>query len=253
MRSNYFLALILPLLTGCWSKDATITLNGYVEGEFRFLSTIETGTVADIKVKKGDFVQKNQILAFIENTDSALSVAKAQSAFNLTKITLERLKVLQQKGAIPKADLDTARSSFDKAKADLDLSQWHLNKDAVKAPEEGYIQNILKYPGEVTSAQNPIIYFLPKTGIKVRFFAPETLLSKLKLNQTIKIKVDGMTNSISAKIQFISNTAEFNPPIIYTNQLREKLLFMVEAVPELPLSLKPGQPVEIKIGQSHEK
>jgi HlyD family secretion protein len=244
---HIFYIFMILFLSGCqWGQKDTF-LNGYVEGEFRFLSTTESGIVSQIKVLKGDFVKKDQVLALIENTDSRLAMMQAQTSFDLSKVTLDRYSKLEKKKAISRSDLDNAQSTFDKAKAALDLANWHLGKDNLTAPEDGYIQNILRYAGETSSPQSPVIYFLPKTGIKVKFFVPQPLLSQIKRGQEIKVQIDGAPKPFLAKIQFISEKVEYNPPVIYTNELRDKLLFMVEAVPKDPLELKPGQPVTIEI------
>ncbi len=239
-----YILCYLFLLCGCKTQTQNMTLNGYVEGEFRLLAPTQAGTVEQIKTTKGTYVKKGQILALIENTDSKLTVAQNQAAFDLAKITFERASKLEKQNAISKADLDNAQTNFDKAKAALEIARWHLSKDVILAPEDGYIQNILKYEGEITGPSSPIIYFLPQNAIKVRFFIPEKMLSFLKLHQIIQVKTDGETTT-DATINFISNKPEFNPPVLYTEKLREKMLFMVEAELKTPYSLKPGQPIEI--------
>jgi HlyD family secretion protein len=54
---------------------------------------------------------------------------------------------------------------------------------------------------------------------------------------------------LTAKIDFISPQAEFTPPVIFSNESRSKLVFMVEARPadaSRP-ALKPGQPVQVRL------
>jgi HlyD family secretion protein len=51
-------------------------------------------------------------------------------------------------------------------------------------------------------------------------------------------------------VAFVSEQAEYTPPVIYSNESRAKLVFMVEARPDEKTAalLKPGQPVDIRIG-----
>lgn len=239
-----YILCCLFLLCGCKSGPQNVILNGYVEGEFRLLAPTQSGTVAQIKAQKGAYVKKGDVLALIENTDSKLTVAQNQAAFDLAKITLERISKLEKQNAVSKAELDNAQTNFDKAKAALEISQWHLSKDVIYAPEDGYVQNILKYEGEITGPPSPIVYFLPENGIKVRFFVPEKMLGALKLGQMINAKTDDGALK-QAIISFISNKPEFNPPVLYSEKLREKMLFMIEGTLTSPYSLKPGQPIDI--------
>ena len=50
------------------------------------------------------------------------------------------------------------------------------------------------------------------------------------------------------KISYISPHAEYTPPVIYSKESRDKLVFMVEAVfdPATAAKLHPGQPVDVQ-------
>ena len=50
-------------------------------------------------------------------------------------------------------------------------------------------------------------------------------------------------------ISYISPQAEYTPPVIYSKDSREKLVVMVEAVPEAAdaMRLKVGQPVDVAL------
>ena len=55
--------------------------------------------------------------------------------------------------------------------------------------------------------------------------------------------------SLLAKITYISPQSEYTPPVIYSNENRAKLVFMVIAKPpvEKAATLHPGQPVEVTL------
>jgi HlyD family secretion protein len=50
-------------------------------------------------------------------------------------------------------------------------------------------------------------------------------------------------------VSFISPQAEYTPPVIYSQQERAKLVFLVEArpAPEDAAKLHPGQPLEVRL------
>lgn len=236
-------------LVGCASKKADM-FNGYVEGEFRLLSSLESGLLSEIKVSKGDFVKKGTVLANIERTGAQLSIDEAKASYNLARAEFERSKVLAKDGIISKATAQKIAADLEKAQAEYNKARWLLNEHTIKAPEDGYIQAILQYDGELATPQNPVIYFLPKAGIKVRFFVPEGQLINIKLGQKVDILVDGSSCALGGVICFISNQPEFTPPIIYSNASREKLVFLVEATVDNSsndLPLKPGQPVNVQL------
>jgi HlyD family secretion protein len=59
----------------------------------------------------------------------------------------------------------------------------------------------------------------------------------------------GCGQAIAATVTFIANDPEFTPPVIYSNESRDKLVFMVEARPAVADAprLRPGQPVTVSL------
>jgi ABC-2 type transport system ATP-binding protein len=79
-------------------------------------------------------------------------------------------------------------------------------------------------------------------NVKVRFYVPEAVVGSLKNGQAITIRCDGCAAPVSAKITYVSNEAEFTPPVIYSNETRRKLVFLIEARPSTADApkLRPG-------------
>ena len=64
--------------------------------------------------------------------------------------------------------------------------------------------------------------------------------------------MDGVTRPFPGKISYISPRAEYTPPVIYSQESRDKLVFLVEVVfdPAAAADLNPGQPVDVQFGSS---
>ena len=133
------------------------------------------------------------------------------------------------------------------AQAALDQAAWRLGQKTVAAPVAGQVFDVLYQPGEWVAAGRPVVRLLPPGNVKIRFFVPETALGALAVGQTLAVRCDGCADVIPAKITYISPEAEFTPPIIYSNETRSKLVFMVEARPLDGANLHPGQPLEVAL------
>ena len=50
-------------------------------------------------------------------------------------------------------------------------------------------------------------------------------------------------------MSYVANDPEYTPPVIYSNETRAKLVFLVEARPALENAprLRPGQPVSVTL------
>ena len=58
-----------------------------------------------------------------------------------------------------------------------------------------------------------------------------------------------LVQCLDSSVTFISNQVEYTPPVIYSNENRAKLVFMIIAKPPVekaPL-LHPGQPLEVTL------
>mgnify|MGYP003588946000 CR=1 FL=1 len=133
------------------------------------------------------------------------------------------------------------------AKAAVDQMEWHLQQTTVMAPVSGLVFDTLYQVGEWVAAGHPVVRLLPPAGIKIRFFVSETALGGLTVGQKLVVQCDGCTNGIPAIVSYISTEAEYTPPIIYSNETRSKLVFMVEAKPQDGANLHPGQPVRVEL------
>jgi len=101
-------------------------------------------------------------------------------------------------------------------------------------------------PGE-GDGPHTIVALLPPGNIKVRFFVPQTVLPRIAYGEAVTVRCDGCTGDLTAKVSFISKTAEFTPPVIYSLEERAKLVFLIEAVPTEPGNLRVGQPVDVAL------
>jgi HlyD family secretion protein len=62
----------------------------------------------------------------------------------------------------------------------------------------------------------------------VRFFVPETSSARVNLGQNVRVSCDGCKDR-PAKISFIAQQEEFTPPVIFSSDVRDKLVFKLEA------------------------
>lgn len=128
-------------------------------------------------------------------------------------------------------DLEIAaqRAAVGAAKAAVEMAEWRLGQRRVAAPAAGRVADVYARPGETVAAGTPVVSLLPPENIFVRFFVPETDLSKLHKGDLVAFACDGCTASLSGTVSFISPQAEYTPPLIYSDTSRAKLVYLIEA------------------------
>ncbi|HOI96637.1 MAG TPA: HlyD family efflux transporter periplasmic adaptor subunit [Syntrophobacter fumaroxidans] len=157
------------------------------------------------------------------------------------------------------ADLRTARlgSRIDQVaaaeaevlarEATLAKTEWDLSQKRQAAPRSGLVFDTLYREGEWVGAGLPVVVLLPPANIKVRAFVPEIRIGSIHPGDRVRVTVDGVAEPFEGKVSFVSPRAEYTPPVIYSKESRDKLVFMIEAVfdPETAQKLHPGQPVDV--------
>jgi HlyD family secretion protein len=216
----------------------------------------------------------------IEQAEANLADARATLA--RTKADLDRGEFLASTGTMAKETLDQRRADFQSAtakvaaleaalaqarnpsgrpqeiaaqqaamralKAALEITEWRLSQRHVTAPATGRIADVLARPGETMAAGASVVSLLPPGNIFVRFFVPETDLATLHLGDRVAIVCDSCPPNLSGGVSFIAPQAEYTPPVIYSDESRAKLVFMIEARPAADQArlLNPGQPVTVR-------
>jgi HlyD family secretion protein len=273
--SIVIMGALVGLVTGCKQKEEKY--QGYVEVKLRYISCDFSGILTNLLVQSGDIVKAGDQLFSIDkymeqkNLEIAkekILIAKAQidqiqSQLNLSGIDLTRLRALQEKNFVSKSSLDAAESGYkvavaqlDQAKsifknsnADVALSQWIYGKKHVSAVADAIVFDTFYNEGEFVLLSRPVLALLVPEDVKIIFFIPEKALGKVKVNQKVEITCDGCENPLPAKISYISPQPQFTPPVIFSQDTSDKLMFAIEAraTPEISKKLHPGQPVIIKL------
>jgi HlyD family secretion protein len=94
-----------------------------------------------------------------------------------------------------------------------------------------------------------VVRLLPPGNVKVRFFVPQAVAGGLKPGRAAVANCDGCGADVALTVSYVSSEPEYTPPVIYSNETRSKLVYLVEARPgkEDAARLRPGQPVGVTL------
>jgi HlyD family secretion protein len=219
---------------------------GYVEGESIRVAAPVAGTLAKLSVRRGETIRAGAPLFELDMTSDLAQRDEAAAALRYAEAQYRRQQELIPTKATPQEKLDAARNNYEQAKAALARAERRLAEMAPKAPVDAVVEDTMALPGDFVPAGTPIVSLLAPERIKLRFFVPEAALAGTAVGQIVSFRCDGCPAGLKARIVYISPRAEYTPPVIYSVGSREKLVFMVEAVPiDAPVRLKPGQPVDV--------
>jgi len=226
------------------------------------LADLGTGRrTAEVDVVRAQLAQaraaETQSAADLERDTAQLEaggIARRQLEASRAKHDIDAARVRELESQLEVAELSARpaqirgqNSQVEAARAAVDQARWRLDQLRPVAPAAGVIVDTLYREGEWIPAGSPIVRMLPPANIKVRFFVPQAELSRLPIGQSLTIRCDGCAETIAAAVSYVATEPEYTPPIIYSNENRSKLVFMLEARPveSQREGLRPGQPVEV--------
>jgi HlyD family secretion protein len=202
----------------------------------------------------------NAALAFerarmLSTSTSSASIAKSQldAAQAASDAATARANAADQAVALvvagPRAeDIRQAEAQLAGATASRDLIKQQLADAELKAPVDGIIRSRLLEPGEIASAQRPVLSIAIVDPKWVRAYLSEPDLARVKQGMAAMVAVDGAPAPLTGRVGFISPVAEFTPRAIQTEELRTSLVYEVRIlVDDRADVLRLGMPATVKL------
>ena len=170
--------------------------------------------------------------------------AEPQTATARVEAARQRLAAAQL-GARPD-QLRTAEARVAQARARLVGTGARIDDMAPRAPAGGRIEEVFYQRGEWAAANQAVVALIPDDRVLVRFFVPERQVAAYRAGRQVRFGCDGCPGDLTATISYVSPRPEFTPPVIYSREARDRLVFMVEARPDGGGGrLVPGLPVDV--------
>ena len=126
-------------------------------------------------------------------------------------------------------EIAAAGAKVGQARAARDTAQWRLSQRSLLAPNAGYVSDIVRRVGDVAGPEAPVVSFLPDGAIKLKIYVPEARLAGLSIGQALTARCDGCPSNLVADITYIAREPEFTPPVIYSLESRQTLVYLIEA------------------------
>jgi HlyD family secretion protein len=185
-------------------------------------------------------------LLSVKSDDSAAVAGKdVDQARAALREANARVAAARQAADSRRAQVSAARAQAEQARGGEREVAIRVNQLSPAAPVSARIDEVFFQPGEWVSANQPVVSLIPDNKVKVRFFVPEAEVSRYRPGRTVRFACDGCASGLVATIRYVSPQPEFTPPVIFSRDSRDRLVFMVEAYPAHPGGLQPGLPVDV--------
>ena len=152
----------------------SVTISGYVEANAMIpVLPFVSGTITEYPARAGDFVEKDTMLAKIDDEPFRQQMLQAQAAWFAAQSTFDRIENLYKAGATTQQNYDSAKAQADASKAQYDLALLQVDYTEVKAPVDGTILIADQAVGGVGNQSQPVAVLADLSNQVVRLKVPE--------------------------------------------------------------------------------
>lgn len=187
----------------------TVKVHGKVEASKNIFASPEVGgKITAIYVKEGDKVGKGQTIAAIDASILLNNIAEVKKGLEFANTMFEKQKSLNDKGIGTEVQFLEVKNRKETLEISLATLNSQLEKYIIKAPIDGYIEDILPKIGEMASPQMAIAHIVNIEKVVVESEVSEALIGKIKLQDEVTVFFPNLNKTIQGKViqigQFIN-------------------------------------------------
>ena len=187
-----------------------------------------------------------RLLAVRSDDPAAVAGKDIDAAQAALRSANARLQASRETAQARRAQIASARAQENQAQGGEREVAIRVGQLSPPAPSAARVEEVFYRPGEWVAANQPVVSLLPDDRVKIRFFVPQPQVAHYRPGRTVRFSCDGCADGLTARISYVSARPEFTPPIIFSRDSRDRLVFMVEARPARPTNLMPGLPVDVE-------
>ena len=253
---SYLLPVLLVLLVGCDETQratsrttpptpvdiATVTRSPLIAhriltGSLQAVTTVhifneEEGRIVELPFYEGDAVEKNAMLARIDDHLIQVELNKAEATLKQAQVDVKRIDSLFRKKLASEDELARTQTALELARAEVSLLETRMAHTRIRAPFSGIISERLKEKGDVVPVHSHILTLFDPSQIKIVIPVSELLLSNINTGDTVQVRIDALgEQQYSATVKRIFPTID--------PQTRKGMMEMQFAT--IPEGARPGQ------------
>lgn len=209
MKVWWLIILSLVICTPAIAEEGLPPFEGLVEPkELVDFSSHIPGILEEVKVERGEWVKKGQVLARLKSGVNKAMVGVAQARVEFAKRKLVRNEQLYKKKLISIHEKDELETEIQLAELELVEAKARLDLRTIRSTINGVVVERLGAPGEyvgeehfITVAQvNPLI---------VELVVPDEYLGAIKVGEKAEVKMHvPVTRSLSAKVVIVDQVID---------------------------------------------
>ena len=191
-------------------RNSIIKVHGKTEASAKVTIQAETtGMLIERPYKKGDFVEKGEILCQLVPGTRQAQIDEAHASFLFTESQLRSAEKLNKSGFSSTTQVGQLQVNLEAAKSRLEQAKLELERTTIKAPFSGIIETPIAEIGSLLSNGSPCATILKTNPMLAVGQISEREVGQMKIGTRATVQlVNGETKQ--GKISYIASGAESN-------------------------------------------
>lgn len=204
-------------------ETVTRTYSGIVQEAHEIsLGFKAAGQIRCINVREGDYVNKGELLAELDDTDYQLGVNALQIQYDQLKDEMTRTRKLFEQKSISVNDFEKATAGLRQVEVQLQANRNKLGYTKLYSPADGYIQSVHFSPAEIVDAGTALFTFLDVSHLEVKTDLPSNSIRLIDNVINYECRIHSKDKSQTYPMDFLSITPKADGNQLHQLSLRFK-------------------------------
>jgi RND family efflux transporter MFP subunit len=156
-----------------------------VQGEVKtnqeaIINAEANGVIRSLNVSEGEFIKKGSVIAEIDAALLQSNLRELETQLEFAEYNYEKQKELLDKGVGTEYELRTVKNQLNGLKSQLQTLKTQKSKTIVKAPFEGFVEEVFARQGEMAGAQAPLIRLVNNSDVRLTADISEQYYTRIK-------------------------------------------------------------------------
>ena len=164
------------------------------------------GQLLEVLVVEGQKVEKDQVLARIDDGGLLAQLAQAKSQLLLAETVFNRQERLWSQNIGSEIQFLQAKTQFELAEKAVDALSLQAEKSVVRAPFEGTVDQIFKEPGTIVAPGmgSELFRVVNIDEVYVEVDVPETHITSISEGSKVRVNLSAIGEEVDARIARVS-------------------------------------------------
>jgi len=209
--ANLDSSLSIPVITTIEAKATSFKHYVQIQGNVQTKENIViypeyAGVLTKVFVKEGQFVNKGEVLAKIDDGGLNQQLSQMETQLALAKTTFERQERLWKDKIGSEIQFLQAKANYEAQQKAVNQMKEQLAKTTITAPFSGVIDDVMSEQGQVVSpGMNQLFRIINLNDMFIEAEIPENYITNIRTGSQVNVYFPVLNDTVTSTIRQVSN------------------------------------------------